>query len=118
MTRAEPNKIPKVLRMLGWAAIAAAGAASVAVLALARGESVSAIWMVVAATCTFALAYRFHAAWLMARVLTVDELRATPAEVHADGRDFVKTNRLPGPARSWARCSPPSSDTCRASCGY
>lgn len=79
--------------MLGWAAIAAAGAASVAVLALARGESVSAIWMVVAATCTFALAYRFHAAWLMARVLTVDELRATPAEVHADGRDFVKTNR-------------------------
>jgi len=93
MPRSETTAIPKPLRVLGWAAVAAAGAASVAVLALSRGESVSALWMVVAATCTFAIAYRFHAAWLMARVLAVDEMRATPAEVHADGRDFVKTNR-------------------------
>jgi carbon starvation protein len=85
--------LARVLRVLGWTAVAAAGAASVAVLALSRGEPVSALWMVVAANCTFAIAYRFHSAWLMARVLTVDELRATPAEVHADGKDFVKTNR-------------------------
>jgi carbon starvation protein len=41
----------------------------------------------------FAIAYRFHSAWLMARVLTIDELRATPSETHSDGKDFVRTNR-------------------------
>ncbi len=69
------------------------GAFSVATLAWSRGETVSALWMVVAAVCVFAVAYRFHSAWLMAKVLTLDELRATPAVVHEDGRDFVKTNR-------------------------
>lgn len=93
MSRAETQALPRALRILGWSAVAAAGAASTAVLAWSRGEPLSALWMVVAATCTFAIAYRFHAAWLMARVLTVDELRATPAQVHADGKDFVKTNR-------------------------
>src|ERR1019366_1587835 len=93
MPRAETSPLPRALSILGWSAIAAAGAASTAVLAWSRGEPVSALWMVVAATCTFAVAYRFHGAWLMARVLTIDELRATPAETHADGRDFVRTNR-------------------------
>jgi len=69
------------------------GALSVAVLALSRGEQVSALWMVVAATCVFAIAYRFHSAWLMARVLTIDEMRAPPSETHSDGKDFVRTNR-------------------------
>ena len=50
-------------------------------------------WVTVAAICTFAVAYRFHAAWLMAEVLTLDDMRATPAEVKNDGRDFVKTNK-------------------------
>lgn len=49
--------------------------------------------MVVAALCVFAIGYRFHSAWLMAKVLTLDDLRATPAETHGDGRDFVKTNK-------------------------
>jgi carbon starvation protein len=93
MTQAEPNALKKIARAAGWAAVALAGAASVAVLALSRGETVSALWMVVAATCTFAIAYRFHSAWLMAKVLTLDEMRATPSETHADGRDFVRTNK-------------------------
>jgi carbon starvation protein len=80
-------------RVAGWLAVALAGAASVAVLAFSRGEPVSALWMVVAAACTFAVAYRFHSAWLAARVLTIDQLRATPSETHSDGRDFVRTNR-------------------------
>jgi carbon starvation protein len=80
-------------RVAGWSAVTLAGAGSVAVLALSRGENVSALWMVVAAACVFAVAYRFHSAWLMARVLTIDELRATPSETHSDGKDFVKTNR-------------------------
>ena len=73
--------------------MAVAGAVSIAVLALSRGEPVNALWMVVAAICVFAIGYRFHSAWLMAKVLTLDDLRATPAEVHGDGRDFVKTNK-------------------------
>jgi carbon starvation protein len=70
------------LRILGWSAVSGLGAASVATLAWSRGEPVNALWMVVAALCTFAVSYRFHSAWLMAEVLTLDELRATPAEVH------------------------------------
>jgi len=85
-----PNKWP---RTLGWSAVIALGTTSIAILARSRGEPVSALWMVIAALCVFAVAYRFHAAWLMAKVLTLDELRATPAVVHEDGRDFVKTNR-------------------------
>jgi carbon starvation protein len=73
--------------------VVALGVGSVAVLAMSRGEPVSALWMVVAALCTFAVAYRFHSAWLMAKVLTLDELRATPAVANEDGKDFVKTNK-------------------------
>ena len=80
-------------RLAGWSAVVLLGTVSVAMLAWGRGESVSALWMVVAAVCVFAVAYRFHSAWLMAKVLTLDELRATPAVVHEDGRDFVRTNR-------------------------
>ncbi|HTO04343.1 MAG TPA: carbon starvation CstA family protein, partial [Opitutus sp.] len=87
--------VPKLKwpRVLGWSAVVATGTACIAVLALSRGEPISAIWMVVASACVFAVAYRFHSAWLMAKVLTLDDMRATPAVVHEDGKDFVKTNR-------------------------
>jgi carbon starvation protein len=83
----------RVFSVIGWSAVAALGAAAIGILAWSRGESVNALWMVVASLCVFAISYRFHSAWLMAKVLTLDELRATPATVNADGRDFVKTNR-------------------------
>ena len=73
------NAPVRILRLAGWSLVAALGAGSVAVLAWSRGEAVSALWMVVAAACVFALAYRFHSAWLMAKVLTLDQMRATPA---------------------------------------
>jgi carbon starvation protein len=79
--------------LLAWAAVVAAGVGAFAAIALGRGEPVSAIWLVVASVCVFAIAYRFHSAWLMARVLTIDDLRATPAHTHEDGKDFVPTNR-------------------------
>ncbi|MSU50095.1 MAG: carbon starvation protein A [Opitutus sp.] len=85
-----PNPL---LRTLGWSGVAVLGAVSVGILAWSRGEPVNALWMVVAALCVFAISYRFHSAWLMANVLTLDDLRATPAETHGDGRDFVKTNK-------------------------
>ena len=93
MTPAAPSALARFARFAAWAAVAAAGAVSIAVLAWSRGEELSSLWMVVAAACVFAIAYRFHSAWLMARVLTIDQMRATPAELHSDGRDFVRTNR-------------------------
>jgi carbon starvation protein len=86
-------KFPSWLRAGTWTLVVALGVGAVAVLAMSRGEPVSALWMVVAALCTFAVAYRFHSAWLMAKVLTLDELRATPARVNEDGKDFVQTNK-------------------------
>eukprot|EP01034_Spumella_vulgaris_P011578 gene11578-14734_t len=81
------------LRILGWTLVAATGATCVGVLAWSRGEPLNALWMVVAALCTFAISYRFHSAWLMAKVFTLDEMRATPAETKGDGKDYVKTNK-------------------------
>jgi carbon starvation protein len=76
-----------------WLLVVALGVGSIAVLAMSRGEHVSALWMVVAAICVFAVSYRFHSAWLMAKVLTLDELRAPPSVVNEDGKDFVRTNK-------------------------
>jgi carbon starvation protein len=75
-----------------WIAVAAAGALAFGAIALHRGESVSALWLVVAALCCYALGYRFYSAFIAAKVLAVDPIRATPAERLEDGRDFVPTN--------------------------
>src|SRR5882762_3854069 len=86
-------KFPSWLRVGTWTLVVVLGVAAIAMLALSRGEPVNALWMVVAAVCVFAVAYRFHSAWLMAKVLTLDDLRSTPAELHEDGKDYVKTNK-------------------------
>ena len=91
--RMTPASSCKWLRVFVWSAVILAGTLSLAILAWSRGEPVNALWVVVASLCVFAVSYRFHSAWLMAKVLTLDEQRATPAVVHEDGRDFVKTNR-------------------------
>ena len=83
----------KLLRVLGWGAVAAAGAVSVLVAALHRGESINALWLVTAGVCTFAVAYRFYSTWLMAKVLVLDERRAPPSITQRDGKDFVPTNK-------------------------
>jgi len=77
------------LSMVAWLLVAVLGAAALGVCAFARGEPVNAWWVMTASLCVFALAYRFHSAWLLAEVLTIDDLRATPAVAHEDGRDFV-----------------------------
>jgi len=86
-------KTPAWLRIALWTLVVALGVGALAVLAWSRGEPVSALWIVVAALCVFAVSYRFHSAWLMAKVLTLDELRAPPAVVREDGKDFVQTNK-------------------------
>jgi carbon starvation protein len=76
-----------------WAAIAAAGAASLGVVALSRGESVNALWLVVASICVYAIAYRFYSLFLAQRVLGLDPMRQTPAHARNDGLDYVPTNK-------------------------
>lgn len=83
----------KALRLLLWLAIAAAGALAVAAIATERGEPVSASVLVVAAVCTFTIGYRFYSKFIAAKVLALEEQRATPAVRINDGRDFVPTNR-------------------------
>lgn len=81
------------LRILLWFGVTLIGAGAFAVVALRRGESINAIWLVVAAVCTYALGYRFYSKFVAAKVLALDSRRATPAERLEDGRDYVPTNK-------------------------
>src|SRR5437588_4851504 len=83
----------KTVKILIWVLVAATGAFSLAAIALRRGEAISALWLVAAALCTYALGYRFYSKFIAAKVLTLDAMRATPAERLENGRDFVPTNK-------------------------
>lgn len=76
-----------------WMAVAVAGAWAYVLLATRREEPINAGTILAAALCTYAIGYRFYSKWIAARVLCLDDRRATPCEVHEDGRDFVRTNR-------------------------
>jgi carbon starvation protein len=80
-------------KKLLWFAITAFGLMAIAVLALSRGEQISALWIVAAGLCTFAISYRFYSKWLATKVLVLNDERATPAIANEDGKDFVPTNR-------------------------
>src|SRR5579863_7817767 len=82
------------LKFLIWTGIALLGAAALGAIALHRGEQLNATWIVVASVCCYLVAYRFYSAFISARLLALDDSRATPAERHDDGRDFVPTNKL------------------------
>jgi carbon starvation protein len=82
-----------MLRKLGWFLIAGAGAAGWGALALHRGETISAAWLVLAAVGTYLIGYRFYSRFLADRVFGLNDRRATPAERLANGRDFVPTSR-------------------------
>jgi carbon starvation protein len=83
----------KLVKLLAWTGVALLGAGALAAIAFTRGEPVSATWFVVASVATYLVAYRFYSAFLAARVLGLDDTRATPAERLDDGRDFVPTNK-------------------------
>ncbi len=76
-----------------WILIALAGAAGWGMLALARGEPVSAAWLVLAAVCTYLIAYRFYSRFIAEGVFGLTNRRATPAERLNNGRDYVPTTR-------------------------
>ena len=85
--------MPGFVKTLAWCAVAALGATALAIIALVRGETINAIWFVIAAVCVYAVGYRFYSSFIAAQVLALDETRLTPAERINDGRDFVPTNR-------------------------
>ncbi len=82
-----------MLKNITGVILAIVGAIALTIIALHRHEPVNALWIVTAAVCVYLLGYRFYAAWIAARVLSVDPSRATPAERHDNGRDFVPTHR-------------------------
>ena len=83
--------MPRLARILLWLIVSLLGATAVGIAAFQRNEPVNALWLVVAGVCTFAVAYRFYSAWLMATVLTIDDRRAPAAVTCSDGKDFVPT---------------------------
>ena len=76
-----------------WIAVALVGAVCWGVLALYRGETVNAAWLLFAALASYAIAYRFYARFIQRRVLETDDTRATPAERLNNGRDFEPMDR-------------------------
>jgi carbon starvation protein len=82
-----------IRRHLAWAGVAVLGACALAYVALARGEAVSALWIVVAAVCVYLIGYRYYSLFLAQRVLGLDATRQTPAWKYNDGLDFVPTNK-------------------------
>jgi carbon starvation protein len=82
-----------LLSRAGWILIAIAGAGAIAWIAVSRGETISAAWLITAAVCTYLIAYRFYSKIIAVKVFALNAERATPAVRLNDGRDFVPTNR-------------------------
>ncbi|HEV8409317.1 MAG TPA: carbon starvation CstA family protein, partial [Gemmatimonadaceae bacterium] len=83
----------RILKAVLWACVALLGAGAFGFLALQRGEHVSAGWLLTAAICSYAIAYRFYSKIIAAKIFALDPARSTPAERLSDGRDFVPTNK-------------------------
>ena len=83
----------KLASQLGWAALALFGAASLGYIAVKRGETINAVWIVAASVCVYLIAYRFYSLFLSNKVAGLDPQRQTPAYKFNDGLDYVPTNR-------------------------
>ncbi len=83
----------KLIPGAGWAILALTGAGAIAWIALSRGETISAAWLITAAVCTYLIAYRFYSKIIAAKVFALNAARPTPATRLNDGRDYVPTNR-------------------------
>ena len=87
------HKMKQILKVLVWTAVALLGSGALGAIALVRGEHINAMWFVVAAVCSYLVAFRLYSSFIAARLLALDDTRATPSERHDDGRDFVPTNK-------------------------
>ncbi len=76
-----------------WFVVALLGAWAYGTLSFHRGEPLNSAYILIAAFCTYAIGYRFYSKWIAVRVLMLNDRRATPCEVHDDGKDFCRTNK-------------------------
>ena len=83
----------KPISILIWIAVTLLGVLAITTIALHRGEQINAMWLVVAALCTYAVGYRCYSKFIATKVLVLDPQRATPSERLDNGRDFVPTNK-------------------------
>jgi carbon starvation protein len=89
----QPRRGPDLRQIVLWGTVALVGAVCWGVIALARDEQISAIWLLGAALGTYAIGYRFYSKFIVKHVLEVDDTRATPAERLNNGVDFEPTDR-------------------------
>src|SRR5437867_816054 len=82
-----------VWKKLLWFAVSGLGVWAIVILALSRGERISALWIIVAGLCALCISYRFYSKWLAAKVLMLNDERATPAILQNDNKVYVPTNR-------------------------
>ena len=87
-----PNNPAK--NKLVWLIVAVIGAIAFGYVALNRGETINALWVLTAAICIYLIAYRFYSLYIADKVLNVDGTRMTPAFRHNDGLDYVPTNKV------------------------
>src|ERR1051325_11095652 len=87
------GRMKKVAANIFWMLLAVAGAWAYATLALHRGAPLNSAYILIAGLRSYAIGYRFYSKWIAARVLMLNDRRATPCEVHDDGKDFCKTNK-------------------------
>ena len=85
--------MPLLLKRLIWIALAFCAALCLGAIAFSRGEHINSLWLVAAAACTYLTGYRFYGKFIAARVMALDDRRATPAERLDNGHDFVPTNK-------------------------
>lgn len=82
-----------IAKQAGWLLLALVGAFALATIALARGETINALWIVVAAIAVYMIGFRYYARFIANTVMQLDSSRATPAVRLNDGLDFVPTNK-------------------------
>jgi carbon starvation protein len=90
---AASGKLKRFLLHLLWAVVAIVAAFCLAAIALNRGEHINSAWLVLASSCTYVIGFRFYARFIAARVMALNNQRATPAERLKNGHDFEPTNK-------------------------
>lgn len=82
-----------ILKHLPWMLLGVLGASCLGVVALRRGEHISALWIIVASIAVYLVAYRYYSLYIASKVMKLDASRATPAVVNNDGLNYVPTNK-------------------------
>ena len=83
----------KLLKTVFWVLFSLCGAWAYATIAFHRHEPLNSVYILIAAICTYVIGFRFYSKWIATKVLVLDNRRATPCEIHEDGKDYVRTNK-------------------------